>query len=204
MTCDSVFPGGSVAAVLLAGGASRRMGDRNKLLLAVDRRPMVRRVAETALASSARPVIVVTGYESAKVRRALAGLDVWFVHNPDFDDGLSASVRAGVAHVPAGSAGVLILLGDMPRISDEIMNGLIDAFAESEGRSVCVPVCGGRSGNPILWPREFFPDIMDLRGDAGARRLLERHPSRIKEVVFGSESIFFDIDRPGDLGRDIR
>lgn len=95
-------------------------------------------------------------------------------------------------------------MGDMPRISDEIMDRLIEGFAESEGRSVCVPVCGGRSGNPVLWPREFFPDIMGLRGDTGARRLLDRHPSRIKEVAFESESIFFDIDTPGDLDREIQ
>lgn len=203
MTGDSGLSKESVAAVVLAAGVSRRMGGLNKLLLAVDRRPMVRRVAEVALSSDAGPVIVVTGFESAEVRRALAGLGVQFVHNPGFDEGLSGSIRVGIAEVPARSAGALILLGDMPWISSEIVNGLIDGFTESGGRSVCVPARGGVRGNPVLWPREFFPNIMGLRGDVGARRLLQRHPKRVREIVFESESIFLDVDAPEDLIREI-
>ena len=188
-----------VAAVVLAAGVSRRMGAENKLLRKIGGQPMVRWVVEAALASRARPVIVVTGHEADGVRQALDGINVRFADNPQFEYGLSTSVRAGVDRVPAGCAGALMLLGDMPRITDNIIDALIDGFRKHGGCAVCVPVCAGRRGNPVLWPRELFPDMMRLSGDVGARGLLKRHQARIEDIVLDSTSIFLDVDTPDDL-----
>ena len=188
-----------IAAVVLAAGASRRMGTRNKLLGWVDGRPMVRLVVESALASRAHPVIVVTGYDADSVRQALDGLDVSMEENPRFESGISASVRAGVGAVPVHCAGALVLLADMPRISPTTIDRLIAMFRAHGAGSICVPYCAGRRGNPILWPRDLFRELMNLRGDIGARCLLERHHDRILKVDLDSESIFLDVDTPDDL-----
>ena len=105
-----------IAAVILAAGRSTRMGGPNKLLAEIGGKPLVRIAAEEALASRARPVIVVTGHQRDKVEAALEGLDVQRVHNPDFAEGLSTSLKAGLAAVPDDVDGAIVCLGDMPQV----------------------------------------------------------------------------------------
>jgi molybdenum cofactor cytidylyltransferase len=204
MAGDSSERGGRgearVAAIVLAAGRSTRMGAQNKLLADIGGTPMVRRVVETALASKARPVLVVTGHMAAEVGAALAGLDVTLVVNPDYATGLASSLKAGTRAVPAECDGALILLGDMPRISAEHMGSLIDAFAEAPD-TIVVPMHEGRRGNPVLWPRRLFSELLQLEGDAGARRLIAACPDEVCEVDLGTTGIFADIDTPEELAR---
>jgi molybdenum cofactor cytidylyltransferase len=189
----------TVAGVVLAAGRSARMAPRNKLLEEIGGRAVIARVAETALASGARPIVVVTGFEAQRIVEALRGLDVLFVHNPDFAAGLSTSLRAGLAALPAKSDGALILLGDMPFVETGDLAALIDAMKDLN--SICVPARHGRWGNPILWGRAYFPEMMRLSGDAGAKRLLEVHRDHVTEVEAVSDGIFADVDLPSDLAR---
>ena len=108
--------GRNVAAVVLAAGRSTRMGAVNKMLAEIGGKPLVRIAAEQALASRAKPVIVVTGHERERVEQALAGLPVRFVHNPDYAEGLGTSLKAGIAAVPDESDGAIVCLGDMPQV----------------------------------------------------------------------------------------
>ena len=124
-----------IAAVVLAAGRSTRMRGPNKLLAEIARRPLVRIVAEEALASRADPVIVVAGHQRAEVEKALAGLRVRVVHNPDFAEGLGTSLRAGIAAVPADSDAAIVCLGDMPRVDAALMNRLIAAFDPKSRRA---------------------------------------------------------------------
>ena len=142
-----------------------------------------------------RPVVVVTGFEAERIAEALRGLDVTCVYNPDFAAGLSTSLRAGLAALPATSDGALILLGDMPFVEAGDVAALIAAFAAKGRTSICVPVRHGRWGNPILWGAAYFPEMMRLSGDAGAKRLLEVHRERVTEVEAASDGIFADIER---------
>jgi molybdenum cofactor cytidylyltransferase len=183
---------GNIAAVVLAAGRSTRMGT-NKLIAKVGGTPMVRRVAEAALQSAASPVLVVTGHQEGDVRIALAGLDVEFVHNPNYAQGLSTSLKAGIAAVPASVAGVLVLLGDMPRIAPGHLDQLIATF-RNRADLVIVPVHAGKRGNPVLWPRAFFSAILALEGDAGAKRLLAANAGCVGEVDLGTDAIFLDVD----------
>src|SRR5262245_7545560 len=116
-----------IAAVVLAAGRSTRMGGPNKLLAEIAHRPLVRIAVEEALASRARPVIVVVGHQRAEVERALAGLPVHLVHNPDFAQGLGTSLKAGIAAVPADADGAIICLGDMPQVDASLIDRLIGA-----------------------------------------------------------------------------
>ena len=111
---------------------------RNKLLTEVDGVPLLRRVAETAVASSARPVILVTGNEADDVERTVSGLPLSIVRNQDFRRGLSASLICGINAVPEDCDGVLVLLGDMPGVTCDLIDRLIAAFAPEDGRAICV------------------------------------------------------------------
>jgi molybdenum cofactor cytidylyltransferase len=188
-----------IACLVLAAGRSSRMAPRNKLLEPVGDENMVRRVAATAVASGAEPVIVVTGHEAASVAASLRGLDVTTVANPDYADGLSTSLRAGLRALPAGIDGALILLGDMPEVEASVLTALMAAFTGAN--AICVPVRHGRRGNPVLWGRSYFAEMMRLTGDTGAKPLMARHEARLIEVEVATDSIFEDIDAPEDLER---
>ena len=188
-----------IAAVVLAAGRSSRMGAANKLLADVDGVPMVRRAVDAALASSARPVIVVTGNEQGKVQAALRGCKATFVHNPGFADGMSTSLRAGLAALPDRTDGVLICLGDMPLVTPAVLDRLIGAFNPIEGRAICVPTWNGKRGNPVLWDRRFFAEIAGLAGDVGAKHLIGEHADLVAEVAMPDDAVLTDIDTPEAL-----
>jgi len=188
-----------IAAVVLAAGRSTRMGGPNKLLAEIARRPLVRIVAEEALASRADPVIVVAGHQRAEVEKALAGLRVRIVHNPDFAEGLGTSLRAGIAAVPADSDAAIVCLGDMPRVDAALMNRLIAAFDPDRGALVVVPTFEGKRGNPVLWSRRFFPDLMAIEGDVGARHLIGRYSEAVAEVTVEGKAALIDVDTPEAL-----
>lgn len=185
-----------IAAVVLAAGRSTRMGATNKMLADIAGQPMVRRVVEAALASRAAPVLVVTGHMAAEVSSALAGLDVTLVANPDYATGLASSLKAGIAALPLSCDGALILLGDMPQIAPEHLDTLMAAFAAD---AIVVPVHAGRKGNPVLWPARYFSALLQLDGDAGAKRLIGTHAAHVHEVDVGTDAIFADIDTPEAL-----
>lgn len=188
-----------VDAVVLAAGCSQRMRGVNKLLADLAGRPLVQHAVESVSRSKAAAVVVVTGHQAELVRQALAPCCARLVHNPHYARGLSSSLKAGVDAVSTDSAGVLVCLGDMPAVTARELNLIIDAFTERGGRVICVPVLDGRRGNPVLWPREFLPEFLELTGDEGARRLLARHAGRVHRVEMPGESVLCDVDDPGDL-----
>ncbi|TIO10384.1 molybdopterin-binding/glycosyltransferase family 2 protein [Mesorhizobium sp.] len=182
-----------VDVVLLAAGRSSRMGGPNKLLALFDGKPLVRRTAERALGAKASDTIVVTGHQRERVRAALSGLDVTFADNPDFADGLSSSLKAGIARVAGDAAGAMIVLGDMPGVSSNDLDRLIDAFRKSEGRSVVRASHEGKRGNPVLLPRSLFAAIAHLEGDTGARHLVEAEGLDVVDVEIG-KGASIDVD----------
>ena len=191
--------GRKIAGLILAAGRSTRMGGPNKLLEEINGKALVRYVAEHALASRARPVIVVTGHQKEKVERALAGLPVTFVHNPDFADGLSTSLKAGIAAVPADADGAIVCLGDMPQVSAKLVDRLIGAFEPERGALVVIPTIQGKRGNPVLWSRRFFPDLAKVEGDVGARHLIGGYAEAVAEVPVEDAAAFTDVDTPEAL-----
>jgi molybdenum cofactor cytidylyltransferase len=189
----------NVEVIVLAAGRSTRMDGPNKLLAELEGKKLVRIATEQALASKASGVIVVTGHQADLVEQALAGLDVKFVRNQEFAAGLASSVKAGIAAVPADADGAVICLGDMPLIDASLIDRLIDDFAADRGHLIVVPVAGGRRGNPVLWSRRFFQELMTLDGDVGARHLIAKHSEAVAEVAVEGEGAFLDIDTPQAL-----
>jgi molybdenum cofactor cytidylyltransferase len=189
----------NVAAIILAAGRSTRMGGPNKLLAELGGKALVRIVTEQALASKAKDVIVVTGHQAEQVEKTLQGLKVKFVRNPDFASGLASSVKAGIAAAPQNADGAVVCLGDMPLIDAHLIDRLIETFAPDRGNLIVVPVSDARRGNPVLWSRRFFNELMTLDGDIGARHLIAKHGEAVAEVPVEGHGAFLDIDTPQAL-----
>lgn len=188
-----------IAAVVLAAGRSSRMAPCNKLLELVEGKPVIAYAVSAALESGAEPVIVVTGFDAERIVEALRGLKVAVPHNADHERGLSASLRAGLKALPPNTDGALILLGDMPEIQSRDLKALSGAFIDNQ--TICVPVRHGRRGNPVLWGAYYFPEMIRITGDAGAKPLMAKYPDQVIEVPVESDSILADIDTFSDLAR---
>jgi molybdenum cofactor cytidylyltransferase len=190
--------GRKVAALVLAAGSSRRMGGANKLLQPVGGIVMLRRAVNAALASRCTSVLVVTGADPDAVRACLGGLEVQLVHNPEHASGMASSLRRGLAALPADADAAVVLLADMPGIDGDHVDRLLAAFDPRQPK-IIAPVRNGRRGNPILWPREFFAEMMAVEGDVGARDVLQRYAAQVDAVTFDDDAIFADVDTPAAL-----
>ncbi|GEP01388.1 hypothetical protein GCM10007887_09370 [Methylobacterium haplocladii] len=193
------MPEPRIGAVILAAGRGTRFGPEPKLLAMLHGEPLIRHVARAALASSARPVVVVLGAHSDAVGAALAGLDLRLVDNPDSAVGLSTSLRAGLAAMPDAIDAVVVLLGDMPRITAAHLDGLIAVYRAAEPRpSAVVPVTGGRRGNPVLLDLDKLKEVLEnLSGDTGAGPLLAGRGDVIEVEM--DDAVAFDVDTPAAL-----
>jgi molybdenum cofactor cytidylyltransferase len=180
---------------VLAAGQSRRMGRPNKLLARIDGEALVRRTVAAAKASRASSVVVVTGHEAAAVEQALHGLDATIAHNPDYAEGLSTSLKTGIAAVPPGVDGAIVCLADMPGIATPVIDRLIAAFEAGEGARIVVPTSDGKRGNPVLWSRHFFEALRQISGDVGARHLIGENNDAVVEVEVGPAAML-DLDTP--------
>lgn len=190
-----------IGALILAAGQSRRMGKENKLLAEVNGKPMVRHVADAVAASKAASMTVVLGHEADAVRAALADLKPSYAYNPDYAEGLSTSLKAGLAAVGEDVDGVIVCLGDMPRIGTATIDRMIAAFDPVEGRSIVVPTRRGKRGNPVLFAKRFFEEMAGVSGDVGARHLIGNHEDLAVEIEVDDESVLTDVDTPEALAR---
>ncbi len=188
-----------IAAIVLAAGRSSRMGAANKLTEPVNGKPMMLHAVDAALASATDPVIVVTGHEPEKIVETVKGRKVSVVHNPDYANGLSTSLRAALSLLDDNVEGVVVCLGDMPAVSADHIGRLIDAFDPAAGRSIVVPTVAGKRGNPVLWHRRFFTQMGDISGDVGARHLIGENEDSLFEVAMDDDAVLEDLDTPAAL-----
>lgn len=190
-----------VAGVILAAGMSQRFGHL-KQLSSFEGRPLLAWVLQAALASRLARVVLVLGHAAAAVRavlgRRLETPRLAVVEAPDYREGLSRSLQAGLAPLRAEYAAVMFLTGDQPRLDSGTIDLLLERF-EASPADICVPVWEGRRGNPVIFGRRFFPDLMALTGDTGGRDLIRRHPEAVLRVAVASAELLADIDTPADL-----
>jgi molybdenum cofactor cytidylyltransferase len=193
-------PAPSIAAVVLGAGRSRRMAPHNKLLIPDKTgKPMIARVVDSVLSSGARPVLVVLGHMAEEVETALAGRPVRYVHAPDYAEGLSASLKAGIAAVPPECAAAVVCLGDMPLVTGRMIDRLLAAYDPTEGRRIVLPTFRGKQGNPMLWDRSFFSEILEITGDSGARFLVGKHLEVVAEIEMADDAVLRDFDTTESL-----
>jgi molybdenum cofactor cytidylyltransferase len=184
-----------VDAIVLAAGRSSRMGGPNKLVALFDGRPLIRRTVETARASRAGNVVVVTGHQQDRVAAALSGVAFRNAHNPDFASGLAGSLQVGIRALSPEADGALITLGDMPGVTAADLDRLIAAFAKAGGAAIVRATHNGKRGNPVILPKALFPEIMKLEGDTGARHIVESEGNPVIDVEIGA-SASVDVDTP--------
>ena len=185
----------SVVALVLAAGRASRMNGNHKLLADFDGKALVRRSAEAALSARPARVLVVTGHRAEEVEAELSGLKADLVRNPDHAQGMSTSLRAGVATLGSGCDGVVVMLADMPHVTGEDVRRLLDAFIAAGGHAIVRAVSGGKRGNPVVLPRTTFAAILQLEGDVGARHIVESAGLDIIDVEIGAAA-HVDVDTP--------
>jgi molybdenum cofactor cytidylyltransferase len=190
----------TIAAVVMAAGRSRRMAPHNKLLVA-DRagKPMITRVVDNILSSNARPILVVTGHQAEQVEHALGGRPVRYVHAEGYADGLSASLKAGIAAVPPECSAAVVCLGDMPLVTGRMIDRLLSMYDPDEGRLIVLPTFRGKQGNPMLWDRRYFPEILEISGDSGARFLVGKYAEFVAEIEMADDAVLRDFDTTESL-----
>jgi molybdenum cofactor cytidylyltransferase len=188
---------GRVAGVVLAAGASTRLGT-NKLLLWLDSEPLVRRVARLALEAGLSPVVVVLGHETERVAAALDGLAVEAVVNPAFGAGMAGSLKLGIARVPADCAAAVVLLADMPFVTAAMVAALVARFRGGT-EPLVLSLYGEVQAPPTLYARTLFPALAEA-GDGGGRRVVLDHRSEAAELRWPAAALV-DIDHPADAAR---
>ncbi len=181
-----------ITAIILAAGKSSRMAPLFKLTEMFDGEAMVRRTVRQLMDAKIDRAIVITGHRADEIRGALSGLAVQFVDNPDYDKGISTSIRAGIAAAGSECDGVMIVLADMPLVMTEDYDRIINGF--SKENSICVPVYKNRRGNPVLWGSQFLPQLARLCGDKGGKQILSRLDEFICEINMSSSSVLHDFD----------
>ena len=190
-----------VSAIVLAAGMSKRMGSTNKLLVDLGGETMVERVVKAVIASRVDQVVVATGHERERVEAQLKELDCRLVHNPAFEEGLASTLRAGLMSLPASVEATFVVLGDMPKVTAEHLDRLLEANAGSRDQDIVVPTHNGRRGNPVLFARRYFAELSAVTGDVGGRALLEAYRDRVHEVPMDDDAVLTDVDEPAALAR---
>jgi len=189
------------AGVLLAAGASRRMGGANKLLLPMGGVPMVRRVALALLDGGLSPVVAVLGADAEGIRGALAGLPLGFVENERHGEGMGTSVARGVGALGVAAEAVALAVGDLPGLRGETVAGLVAAFRNS-GKGILVPVYRGRRGHPVIFSLGRYRERLEaLGGDQGARALLAENGDDVGEAWVDEPGVVEDVDTPEAYAR---
>ena len=198
----------STAAIILAAGSSSRMGGgRHKLLLPLHDRPVLAHVIDATLASQAHPVVIVLGHQAEQVRTKInsyaAHPHLIIVENPDYLQGMSTSMHLGIqilisngyaknkASYAVDSA--LIVLGDQPLITPRVIDSLITTYRTTRKRIVA-PLYDGKRGSPVLFDKSYFPELLEISGDEGGRKVLERHREDVEVVEISDTVANFDVD----------
>jgi molybdenum cofactor cytidylyltransferase len=188
-----------VSAILLAAGSSRRMGDKNKLLLPWQDKPVITTTATHLLAAGLQEIIVVTGYEAPLIEDALQDLPLQFVHNPAYEEGMTSSIRSGVRQ--ATGHGYMICLSDMVMIGPAEYTQLASAWEKRytlDDHCIGIPEYKGQKGNPVILPATLHNDILSHPEKEGCRDLVRLHQAHHLHIPMPTDHILKDIDRPED------
>ena len=185
-----------IAAIVLAAGLSKRAGPNNKLLFDIEGQPMIAKVVAQVIQVGLKSVLVVTGHELETITEAIGDFDVQYTHNFDYQEGMASSIRYGIGALEKNIEGAMICLGDMPWVKTLTLEKILEAFYPEMGREICRPVCRGMLGNPVLFARRHFEDLMRLKGDSGGKLVIEQNPSVVFDVEVDDFGVLRDLDRP--------
>ncbi|MFL5758490.1 MAG: NTP transferase domain-containing protein [Thermomicrobiales bacterium] len=187
-----------ISGVILAAGRSQRLG-KPKQLLDLGGEPILRHTVRNAAVSDLDQVVLVLGHEAAEIDDAVGDWGQNLVINPDYARGQSTSLKLGLSAVEPTAEAVLFLLGDQPQVTPKIINLVLNSFCRGEGRIV-MPAYRGKPANPVLFAREFFPEIAAIDGDRGARPIIGEHRQEVHYLAIDADPPL-DVDTPADYER---
>ena len=185
-----------VSAILLAAGQSKRMGEP-KQLMPFGQSTILEQATDNLLNSAVDEVIVVLGYRAEEMKKTIAAKPVKIVINPNYQQGMSTSITAGLNLIDSQAQAVMLALGDQPSVNSQIINRLIEEFYHHD-KGIVLPTYHGKRGHPTIFAIKYKPELLKLTGDVGAREIIKDHPQDILEVVADSESVISDIDTKSD------
>lgn len=189
------------AGIILAAGQSTRI-DKFKLLIKLEGKYILEWVVDAALESRLAHVILVLGHHFEKIQKVLNKKihhpRIEIVINPQYPMGLSRSLRSGLLAAKGSFPSVMFLLGDQPMFDAKTINLLLDRFWNSE-KEICVPVCRGKRGNPTVFSHKYYDQLLQIKGDLGARKVLQKYASHIIHVEVDHPLVFLDVDTEVDL-----
>ena len=188
-----------IDAVILAAGESTRTGDQNKLLLEFENKVLAAHAVDAALGSMAQEVHIVTGHERDRLAAALGNRPVNFIHNENYRMGIGSSIHCAINTLPSDVDGVILCLADMPWVRTDHLDTLINRFT---GNVVCALYFESQRGHPILFPKRWFPRLLTLQGDCGARSLLRETVQGVTMIPALDDAILRDIDHLEDFPRN--
>jgi len=185
-----------LSAILLAAGESKRMGAL-KQLMPLGKSTLLEQAIDNLLNSSVDETIVVVGHKAEEITRAIASRPVKIMLNPNYQQGMSTSIIAGLNLIDPKSQAVMLAMGDQPLVESRTINQLIDAF-KSHDKGIAVPTHRGKRGNPVIFAIKYKTELLKLKGDIGGREIIKNHPDDVLEVPVDSESVISDIDTRDD------
>jgi molybdenum cofactor cytidylyltransferase len=185
-----------LSAILLAAGESKRMG-KPKQLMPLGQSTMLEQAIDNLLNSAVDEIIVVLGHRAEEITKTIAAKPVKIIVNPNYRQGMSTSIIAGLILVDPQAQAVMLALGDQPLVNSQTINRLIDEF-HNHDKGIAVPTYQGRRGHPIIFAIKYKPKLLKLKGDIGGREIIKQHPDDILEVAVDSESVITDIDTRDD------
>lgn len=191
-----------ICAMVLAAGRSRRMGAQ-KLLLPLGDRPVIAHIVDEVLRSPVDRVFVIVGLDGARVAEALAGRRVEFATNPDPEGEMLTSIRCGLRAMPEDCAAVLMVLGDQPGVTADVIAAIVQAF-QTSGRGIVAPIYKGKRGHPLLFAMRYRDELLNQYDDVGLCGLLRAHPEDVFEVEIPAPSVIEDMDLPEDYERETK
>jgi len=186
-----------ISAILLAAGESKRMGELKQLMPFGQNTTIVEQAIDSLLSSAVSEVIVVVGYRAEEVIKSIVGKPVKIAINPNYRQGMSTSIIAGLNLVDSRAQAVMLTLGDQPLINSQTINRLIEEF-HNHNRGITIPTYQGRRGHPIIFAIKYKEKLLELKGDIGGRQIVKDHPDDILEVAVNAGGIITDIDTISD------
>ena len=187
-----------ISTTILAAGASKRMGDLNKLLLLLDNKPIIHSVCKIALETKLDQIILVTGYQNFEIEKVVPEEINNIIYNKNWRHGMMTSIYVGLSNLDDDIDGNMIILGDMPLITVSTLNLLIDEFKKYNGDHIVYPIYKARQANPVIFPKKYFPEILNSKGDKGCKKVLKKYPGDAVGVPINSDEVIIDCDTRDD------
>lgn len=190
-------------AILLAAGASERMGTTKQLVSITDK-PLLLHTLEPLLESRLAKVVLVLGHNHKEILKQIPSSEKLItVINNNYAHGISSSVKTGMAHLEPNTDTIMIALADQPFITTQIINNLLEHASETT-KKIIAPVWQGERGHPVIFKKKYFHKLMKLYGDKGGSSILKNHPYDLLLIAVKTDAILFDIDTTKDLETAIR